>query len=113
MLSTRLLRTLKTFKPTSILSGQTARMRRFCTQENAKEIPFKFTLVKPGAEKQVGWWLLLCSGGVLSMIVVGGYTRMTKSGLSMVKWKPIGYKYPGNDKEWEEEFEAYKVCKKH
>jgi len=43
------------------------------------------------------------------MIVLGGYTRLSKSGLSMTKWKPIGYRYPKNVEQWEEEFENYKV----
>ena len=42
------------------------------------------------------------------MICLGGYTRLTKSGLSMTKWKPIGYKYPSNEEEWDYEFSSYK-----
>ena len=42
------------------------------------------------------------------MIVLGGYTRLTNSGLSMTKWKPIEYNYPRNEKQWEEEFNHYK-----
>lgn len=43
------------------------------------------------------------------MITLGGYTRSSKSGLSMTRWKPIGYKYPVTPEDWEEEFEEYKV----
>lgn len=42
------------------------------------------------------------------MIVLGGYTRLSNSGLSMVRWKPIDPKLPSNDEEWEKEFEHYK-----
>lgn len=66
-------------------------------------------LVKKGKEKIVGLWLLLTAGSVLAMILLGGYTRLSKSGLSMTKWKPIAYKYPANQEEWEVEFENYKV----
>jgi len=68
----------------------------------------KYDLVKPGKEKIVGYWLLTTAGAVFLMIVLGGYTRLSKSGLSMTKWKPIGYRYPKNVEQWEEEFENYK-----
>jgi hypothetical protein len=44
--------------------------------------------------RHVGWWLLLTSLGVLGMILVGGYTRLSKSGLSMVRWKPVDPNLP-------------------
>ena len=66
-------------------------------------------LVQKGKEKIVGSWLLLTAGSVLVMILLGGYTRLSKSGLSMTKWKPIAYKYPSNPQEWDREFENYKV----
>lgn len=53
--------------------------------------------VKEGKEKVVGSWLFLAAAGVLGMIVLGGYTRLTHSGLSMVDWKPYTKKYPSND----------------
>ena len=67
-------------------------------------------LVKEGKEKMVGSWLFLTAAGVLGMIVVGGYTRLTHSGLSMVDWKPYTKKYPSNENEWNEEFDKYKKC---
>jgi len=42
------------------------------------------------------------------MIGVGGYTRLTKSGLSMTEWKPLDVSYPRNQEQWELEFQAYK-----
>ena len=65
--------------------------------------------VKEGKEKVVGWWLVLFSASVALMIAVGGYTRLSKSGLSMVRWKPINYKLPHTLEEWNVEFDAYKV----
>lgn len=53
--------------------------------------------VKEGKEKIVGSWLFMAAAGVLGMIVLGGYTRLTHSGLSMVDWKPYTKKYPTND----------------
>ena len=58
--------------------------------------------------RAVGWWLLGTSGCVFGMVVVGGITRLTRSGLSMVDWRPQGRSYPRNTAEWECEFEKYK-----
>lgn len=46
------------------------------------------------ARKQVGWWLAGCSGWVFSMVVLGGMTRLTRSGLSMTDWKFTGERPP-------------------
>ncbi|RLN84516.1 hypothetical protein BBJ28_00026442 [Nothophytophthora sp. Chile5] len=45
---------------------------------------------------------------VAGMIAVGGATRLTRSGLSMVSWKPHGGLPPMTTEEWEAEFETYK-----
>jgi len=45
----------------------------------------------------VGYWLLISGISVFFMVGVGGYTRLTKSGLSMTEWKPLDVKYPIND----------------
>lgn len=46
---------------------------------------------------------------VMGMVVVGGVTRLTESGLSITEWKPIvGAVPPRNQAEWEAEFEKYK-----
>jgi len=74
-----------------------------------EEFSVKGKLVHAGHEKKVGYWLLLCAGAVFGMIILGGYTRLSKSGLSMVRWKPIEYSYPRSQAQWEEEFEHYKV----
>ena len=39
--------------------------------------------------KGVAWWLFGVSAMVLGMIAVGGLTRLTESGLSMVDWRPL------------------------
>ncbi|KAF2075295.1 hypothetical protein CYY_003424 [Polysphondylium violaceum] len=68
-----------------------------------KEIPV------PEGDRKVGRWLLFSAGLVGAMIVIGGITRLTESGLSMTDWKPIvGAIPPITDKEWEQEFEKYK-----
>lgn len=46
---------------------------------------------------------------VLAMIVLGGVTRLTESGLSIVKWEPVlGVLPPLNDAQWQERFDQYR-----
>lgn len=53
-------------------------------------------------------WLILGAILVILMIVIGGITRLTQSGLSIVHWKPItGIVPPLNEKDWQIEFEHY------
>ena len=61
-----------------------------------------------GAKQVVGYWMLATSGAVLGIIAVGGLTRLTESGLSMIDWKLIHFRPPRNDVEWQEYFEKYK-----
>ena len=63
---------------------------------------FKYAthLVKEGTEKRVGGWLFMTAATVLGMIVLGGYTRLTHSGLSMVDWNPYTKRYPKNEEQW-------------
>jgi len=56
----------------------------------------------------VAKWLLGCSGVVAGIVHVGGVTRLTKSGLSMTDWKPLGSLPPRSDSEWTVEFDRYK-----
>ena len=54
-------------------------------------------------------WLLVCCGLVFAMVVLGGVTRLTGSGLSMAEWRPImGTLPPLSDAEWQRVFEIYK-----
>ena len=59
------------------------------------------------AQKQVGFWLFGCSAWVFSMVIIGGVTRLTKSGLSMTDWKFMGSFPPMSTAEWQAEFEKY------
>ncbi|XP_043267366.1 cytochrome c oxidase assembly protein COX15 homolog [Venturia canescens] len=60
------------------------------------------------SQKIVGSWLLTCSGMVFVAVALGGITRLTESGLSMVTWKFLGEKMPSGETQWIEEFERYK-----
>ena len=58
----------------------------------------------------VRWWLLAGIVLVIGQVAIGGITRLTESGLSITEWKPItGAVYPGNDQEWQIEFDKYKA----
>lgn len=52
-------------------------------------------------------WLLICAAMVFVMVVLGGATRLTESGLSMVEWKPLTLLPPMTEAEWAAEFENY------
>ena len=59
--------------------------------------------------KQVATWLLVCCALVFAMVVLGGVTRLTGSGLSMADWRPVtGVLPPIGDAEWQQVFEIYK-----
>ena len=60
--------------------------------------------------RQLAVWLLVCCGLVFAMIVLGGVTRLTGSGLSMVDWRPLmGWLPPLSDAEWQRTFEMYQL----
>ncbi|KAG0623141.1 hypothetical protein M758_3G151100 [Ceratodon purpureus] len=67
------------------------------------------SLVKGGvvAQKRVGTWLFGCTGWVFSMVVLGGVTRLTRSGLSMTDWKFVGSLPPLTEEQWQMEFLKY------
>ncbi len=59
--------------------------------------------------RAVALWLFAVAALVALMVVIGGLTRLTESGLSMVEWKPItGWLPPLSDAAWVAEFEKYK-----
>lgn len=62
-----------------------------------------------GQRRALTWWLGLSSGWVGSMVVLGGVTRLTRSGLSMTDWKFTGERPPQTTEEWSVEFERYKL----
>ncbi len=61
-----------------------------------------------GADRRIAIWLLVCGAMIFAMVVIGGVTRLTQSGLSMVEWKPLlGIMPPLSDGEWQELFGEY------
>lgn len=67
------------------------------------------THLEDPARRQVSAWLLLCCAMIFAMVILGGATRLTGSGLSMVEWDPIfGVVPPLNQEEWEAVFAKYR-----
>jgi cytochrome c oxidase assembly protein subunit 15 len=57
----------------------------------------------------VRWWLIGVAALIALMVLVGGATRLTESGLSIVEWKPVtGTLPPLTSAQWQEAFEGYK-----
>ena len=93
--------------------GIATRVRFFTSTRLASQAPVSpsdvpvppHTLSTPA----VGGWLMLCSAMVFTVIVVGGITRLTESGLSITEWKPVtGVIPPRGAEEWEAEFAKYR-----
>jgi heme a synthase len=61
-------------------------------------------------ERQIALWLLLCCAMVFLMVVIGGITRLTESGLSITEWQPVaGVIPPLGEAQWVAAFERYKA----
>ena len=59
--------------------------------------------------RAVRFWLIAVAGLVFLMVLVGGATRLTESGLSITQWKPVtGVASPLSGAEWQAEFDRYK-----
>jgi len=59
---------------------------------------------------RVAAWLFACCALLFAMIVIGGITRLTRSGLSIVEWQPIvGTLPPLSEAQWMELFEKYRL----
>ena len=59
--------------------------------------------------RHVACWLLACAALVFAIVVVGGATRLTRSGLSIVEWQPlVGALPPLSQADWQELFAKYR-----
>jgi cytochrome c oxidase assembly protein subunit 15 len=67
------------------------------------------SLAHPSRPRALATWLFAVAGLIVLMVVVGGITRLTESGLSITEWKPIsGIIPPLTDAAWRAEFANYK-----
>ena len=57
----------------------------------------------------VSLWLLCTIITLIFLIIIGGITRLTESGLSITEWQPIsGIFFPFSEVSWQKEFDKYK-----
>jgi len=60
-------------------------------------------------KRAVAYWLFVCAAMIFAMVVIGGITRLTESGLSIVEWRPVtGTLPPLTDVEWQRAFDQYR-----
>lgn len=60
------------------------------------------------SHKIVGYWLIGSAASVFGIVILGGLTRLTESGLSITEWRPVtGSLPPLSDEDWEAEFQKY------
>lgn len=63
----------------------------------------------PDRRHAMAAWLFACCALVATIVVVGGITRLTHSGLSIVEWQPlVGAVPPLDEREWQETFAKYR-----
>ncbi len=65
-------------------------------------------LLRPHRPRAIAIWLLAVVAMVVAMVVVGGITRLTESGLSITEWKPVtGTLPPLSEADWQDAFHKY------
>jgi cytochrome c oxidase assembly protein subunit 15 len=69
-----------------------------------------FPAARPTADhRAIAIWLLVCAAMIAMMVVLGGVTRLTESGLSITEWNPVtGILPPLGDAAWQAEFAKYR-----
>ncbi|MEK0163449.1 heme A synthase [Phaeobacter sp. JH18-32] len=78
-------------------------------QERPQAQPGGIDRARRGARGAIRAWLAVLFALVVAMIVVGGLTRLTDSGLSITEWRPItGAIPPMTEADWQAEFDKYK-----
>jgi heme a synthase len=71
--------------------------------------PRKAATATAGNLRPIALWLLLCCAMIFVMVVLGGITRLTLSGLSITEWQPVsGIIPPLSDADWAAEFARYR-----
>ncbi|KAL1649576.1 Cytochrome c oxidase assembly protein cox15 [Diplodia intermedia] len=77
--------------------------------KSAKKLAKKSSFPKTN-DKIVAYWLLGSAASVFGIVVFGGLTRLTESGLSITEWRPVtGSLPPMSQEDWESEFSKYRA----
>ncbi|MBO9574124.1 MAG: COX15/CtaA family protein [Sphingobium sp.] len=79
------------------------------TQAAPQAIPTNAAQNGAGRPRALAKWLFFVAGLILLMVVIGGITRLTESGLSITEWKPVtGAIPPLSEADWQAVFDEYK-----
>ena len=63
---------------------------------------------RDSSRRAIAGWLFVCAALIFALLVVGGITRLTESGLSITEWKPVtGTLPPFTAEGWQAEFDKY------
>uniref|UniRef100_A0A4W3IDX8 Cytochrome c oxidase assembly homolog 15 (yeast) n=1 Tax=Callorhinchus milii TaxID=7868 RepID=A0A4W3IDX8_CALMI len=90
------------WRPAAVRRARSSIATEASVQPAAASVP------NAGTDRILGKWLIGCSGMVVGAVVLGGVTRLTESGLSMVDWHLIKeMKPPSSQQQWEAEFQKY------
>lgn len=78
--------------------------------DSTNSSPTQNGAASPAAARRIAIWLFVMCGLVAAMVIVGGATRLTDSGLSITEWRPVtGAIPPLSEADWFAEFEKYKT----
>ena len=70
---------------------------------------YECNVIPEAHRRQLAYWLFTVAGFVVLMVLIGGLTRLTDSGLSITEWQPIfGALPPPNAADWEIAFAKYR-----
>lgn len=95
---------------TSKVASNGSKLRRFdwiVKRFKAADAGSNATQLSRSQEKVIGYWLASVAGLTFATVCVGGLTRLTESGLSMVDWHPFKEVPPSTPDQWQAEFEKY------
>ena len=71
------------------------------------DTPRMIDTARPG---WLAWWLIVVAALVVTIVAVGGITRLTESGLSITQWDPVtGVLPPLSEQAWQAEFARYQA----
>ncbi|KAL1960286.1 hypothetical protein VTO42DRAFT_8246 [Malbranchea cinnamomea] len=101
--------TLRSQNPSSILKSASFSSSASRAANAARSAGTKPPLFPETTDKVVAYWLLASAASVFGIVVFGGLTRLTESGLSITEWRPVtGSIPPLNADDWESEFSKYR-----
>ncbi len=80
------------------------------TNEDLSVLTDEPSLAPPKSDRTIAIWLLIICAMVFAMVVLGGFTRLTESGLSMTDWRPVtGWLPPMSEEAWQAQFDGYRT----